>query len=114
MASRPIEQTPTPQSIAAYFKANAARAKKAQHMHHEDSTVTRETEYKRPTITSKAIESSGSDDHRRRMKPPCIGFAPTRRSPGPVGAILRLFTLPSFLPFVLLSISTIPKGSHPQ
>ena len=46
MASRPAEETPTPESIAAYVKANAARAKKAQRMHHEDSTVTRETDYK--------------------------------------------------------------------
>ena len=46
MAERTAEEIPTPQSIAAYVKSNSARAKKAQHAHHEDSTVTRETDYK--------------------------------------------------------------------
>ena len=46
MAASPAEETPTPQSIAAYVKTNSARAKKAQQMHHGESVVTRETEYK--------------------------------------------------------------------
>jgi hypothetical protein len=45
MATRPAEETPTPQSIASYVKTNAAQAKKAQHMH-EENVVTRETDYK--------------------------------------------------------------------
>ena len=40
------EETPTPESIAAYVKANAALVKKAQEMHHGPSVVTRETDYK--------------------------------------------------------------------
>jgi len=46
MATRPAEETPTPQSIAAYVKSNSARAKKTQQMHHGESMVTRETNYK--------------------------------------------------------------------
>jgi hypothetical protein len=46
MASKTAEHTPTPQSIAAYVKANAGRARKTQQMHHVDSTVTREGDYK--------------------------------------------------------------------
>ena len=40
------EETPTPQSIAAYVKKNAARARKVQQMHHGESVITRQTEYK--------------------------------------------------------------------
>ena len=40
------EETPTPKSIAKYVKANAARARKAQQMHHGRSTSTREGDYK--------------------------------------------------------------------
>jgi len=40
------EQRPTPKSIAAYVKSNAARARKAQRMRHRHSVVTREAEYK--------------------------------------------------------------------
>jgi hypothetical protein len=46
MASNRGEERPTLESIAAYVKANAARARKAQQMHHGDSTVTREGDYK--------------------------------------------------------------------
>jgi hypothetical protein len=46
MATTPAEETPTPQSIAAYVKTNTARARKAQQMHHGESVVTRETDYK--------------------------------------------------------------------
>jgi len=46
MATRPAEEIPTPHSIAAYVKTNAARARKAQQMHHGESTVTREADYK--------------------------------------------------------------------
>lgn len=46
MATTPGEEQPTPTSIAAYVKANAARARKAQHMHHGESVVTREADYK--------------------------------------------------------------------
>jgi hypothetical protein len=40
------EETPTPRSIAAYVKKNAARARKVQQMHHGESVITRQTEYK--------------------------------------------------------------------
>jgi hypothetical protein len=46
MATNPIEEEPTPKSIAAYVKSNAARARKAQQMHHGESVVTREADYK--------------------------------------------------------------------
>jgi hypothetical protein len=46
MATNPTEEKPTAQSIAAYVKANAASARKAQQMHHGESEVTRETDYK--------------------------------------------------------------------
>jgi hypothetical protein len=46
MATSPAEETPTPRSIAAYVKKNAASARKAQQMHHGESVITRETEYK--------------------------------------------------------------------
>jgi hypothetical protein len=46
MATNSMEEKPTPQLIAAYVKSNAARARKAQQMHHEESVVTRETDYK--------------------------------------------------------------------
>jgi hypothetical protein len=46
MATRPAEEIPTPQAIAAYVRTNAARARKAQQMHHGESTVTREADYK--------------------------------------------------------------------
>ena len=46
MATNPIEEQPTPKSIAAYVKSNAARARKAQQMHHGESVVTREADYK--------------------------------------------------------------------
>lgn len=46
MATNPTEEKPTPKSIAAYVKSNAARARKAQQMHHGESVVTRETDYK--------------------------------------------------------------------
>ena len=46
MGTSPAEETPTPRSIAAYVKTNAARARKAQQMHHGESVVTRETDYK--------------------------------------------------------------------
>lgn len=45
MATTPAEETPTLKSIAAYVKSNAARARKAQQMHHGESVVTRETDY---------------------------------------------------------------------
>jgi len=46
MASKTAEQTPTPQSIAAYVKANAGRARKMQQIHHVDKTDKREGDYK--------------------------------------------------------------------
>ena len=46
MTTSPAEESPTPQSIAAYVKTNAPRARKAQKMHHGESVVTRETDYK--------------------------------------------------------------------
>ena len=46
MAKHSTEEKPTPQSIAAYVKSNAARARKAQQMHHGESVVTREADYK--------------------------------------------------------------------
>ena len=47
MATPPSEEEkPTPESIAAYVKSNAANAKRAQEMHHGESLVTRETDYK--------------------------------------------------------------------
>jgi hypothetical protein len=46
MATNPTEEKPTPKSIAAYVKSNAARARKAQQMHHGESVVTREADYK--------------------------------------------------------------------
>jgi hypothetical protein len=46
MAKTSIEELPTPESIAKYVKANAPRARKAQQMHHGESVVTRETDYK--------------------------------------------------------------------
>ena len=46
MATNSIEEKPTPQSITAYVKSNAARARKAQQMHHGESEVTREADYK--------------------------------------------------------------------
>jgi len=46
MATNSTEEKPTPQLIAAYVKSNAARARKAQQMHHGESVVTRETDYK--------------------------------------------------------------------
>ena len=46
MATHPTEEQPTLKSIAAYVKSNAARARKAQQMRHEDSVSTRETSYK--------------------------------------------------------------------
>lgn len=46
MAKTSSEELPTTQSIAAYVKANAARVRKAQQMHHEESVVMRETDYK--------------------------------------------------------------------
>ena len=46
MATPPGEEKPTPESIAAYVKSNAANAKRAQEMHHGESLVTRETDYK--------------------------------------------------------------------
>ena len=46
MATDPSEEKPTQQSIAAYVKSNAARARKAQEMHHGESVVTREADYK--------------------------------------------------------------------
>jgi hypothetical protein len=46
MATSPAEETPTPRSIAAYVKKNAARARKVQQMHHGESVITRQTEYK--------------------------------------------------------------------
>ncbi len=46
MATNPTEETPTPKSIAAYVKSNAARARKAQQMQHGESVVTREADYK--------------------------------------------------------------------
>ena len=42
----PDEETPTPESLAAYVKTNAARVRKAQRMRHGESVVTRETDYK--------------------------------------------------------------------
>jgi len=46
MAKTASEELPTPQSIAAYVKANALRVRKAQQMRHGESVVTRETDYK--------------------------------------------------------------------
>ena len=46
MATNPTEENPTPRSIAAYVKSNAARVRKAQQMHHGESVVTREADYK--------------------------------------------------------------------
>jgi hypothetical protein len=46
MATNPTEEKPTPKSIAAYVKSNAARAREAQRMHHGESAVTREADYK--------------------------------------------------------------------
>ena len=46
MATNSTEEKPTPQSITAYVKSNAARARKAQQMHHGESEVTREADYK--------------------------------------------------------------------
>jgi hypothetical protein len=46
MAKASREELPTPESIAAYVKANAARVRKAQQMHHGESVVTRETDYR--------------------------------------------------------------------
>jgi len=46
MATRSAEETPTPLSIAAYVKSGAARVKKVQQMHHGESVVSRETDYK--------------------------------------------------------------------
>jgi len=46
MATNQNEEKPTPKSIAAYVKSNAARARKAQQMHHEEAVVTREADYK--------------------------------------------------------------------
>ena len=40
------EEKPSLKSIAAYVKSNAARARKAQQMHHEQSAITREADYK--------------------------------------------------------------------
>src|SRR3569833_3139985 len=40
------EEFPSPESIATYVKSNAARARKAQQMHHGESVVTREADYK--------------------------------------------------------------------
>ena len=46
MATNPAEEKPTPKSIAAYVKSNSARARAAQRMHHGESVVTREADYK--------------------------------------------------------------------
>jgi hypothetical protein len=46
MPTNPAEEIPTPTSIARYVKSNAARAKKAQQMHHGASEVVREADYK--------------------------------------------------------------------
>ncbi len=46
MPTSTAEEKPTPKSIATYVKSNAARARKAQQMHHGDSVVTREADYK--------------------------------------------------------------------
>src|SRR5689334_15153538 len=46
MAKASREELPTPESIAAYVKANSARVRKAQQMHHGESVVTRETDYR--------------------------------------------------------------------
>ena len=46
MPSDPLEEKPTPESIAARVKSNAARVKKAQQMDHGSSEVTREAHYK--------------------------------------------------------------------
>jgi hypothetical protein len=46
MATNPIEEQPTPESIARYIKSNAARVRKAQQMHHGDPVSTREADYK--------------------------------------------------------------------
>lgn len=46
MPTNPAEEIPTPTSIARYVKSNAARAKKAQQMHHGASEVIREADYK--------------------------------------------------------------------
>ena len=62
MAPVPDEEQPTPQTIAAYVKSNAARAKKAQQMHHGEAAVTRETDYKNHHIvvrTTYEIEVDG-------------------------------------------------------
>jgi hypothetical protein len=45
MAANRTEDTPTPKSIAAHVKSNAARARKAQQMQHEESVVTREADH---------------------------------------------------------------------
>jgi hypothetical protein len=42
----PEEEVPTPQTIAAYVKSNAKRAKQAQTMHHGESVSTRQADYK--------------------------------------------------------------------
>lgn len=44
--TKSMEEKPTLQSIAAYVKSNAARARKAQQMGHGESVVTRQTDYK--------------------------------------------------------------------
>ena len=46
MATSPTEEKPTPKSIAGYVKSNAVRVRKAQQMHHGESVVTREADYK--------------------------------------------------------------------
>src|SRR5438105_1541321 len=51
MATSPTEEKPTPKTIAAYVKSNAARARKAQQMQHGESVVTREADYKGHHIT---------------------------------------------------------------
>jgi hypothetical protein len=62
MRKSPAEESPTPRSIAAHVKTNAARARKAQQMHHGASVVTRETDYKGHHIvvrTSYQVEVDG-------------------------------------------------------
>lgn len=46
MPTNEVEEKPTSESIAAYVKSNAARARKAQQMNHGDGTITREADYK--------------------------------------------------------------------
>ena len=46
MSKSPADESPTPRSIAAYVKTNTARARKTQQVHHGESVVTRETDYK--------------------------------------------------------------------